>query len=49
MEKEIDPAEWYEPRVKPFQEVLLHVVVDWEATMGLQSELEQMVLPAVEN
>ena len=47
-EKETDTAEWYEPRVKPFQE-FLHVVGDWEASMGPQSELEQQVLPAVEN
>ena len=47
-EKETDTAEWYEPRVKPFQE-FLHVVGDWEASMGPQSELEQQELPAVEN
>ena len=39
-EKKQDQVEWYEPRIKPFDEFLI-AIVEWEESMELQSDLEQ--------
>ena len=46
-EKEKDKAEWYEPRMEPFQDFLVEEQ-DWEELMAQQGELEEQELPEEE-